>query len=51
MTKEVAMTEEGSFSDRFGDIPKSSVRAPATALLDDELGLFSRGGLRIIGPC
>jgi hypothetical protein len=52
MTTEVATTEEGgSFGDRFGDIPESSVRARSTALFDDELDLFSRGGLRIVGPC
>jgi hypothetical protein len=48
MTKEVVMTEEeGSFRDRVGDIPKSSVRAPSTALFDDELDLFSHGGFTV----
>jgi hypothetical protein len=52
MTKEVVIKEEeGSFGDRFGDIPESPVRARSIALFDDELDLFSRGGLRIIGPC
>jgi hypothetical protein len=51
MVKEVVTTEEISFSDRFGDIPESSVRARSTALFDDGLDLFSRGGLCIIGPC
>jgi tetratricopeptide (TPR) repeat protein len=40
--------EEGGFSDRVGDVPEISVRAPSTAVVDDEVDLFSSSSIPTI---